>query len=384
MQLLVFAPRSLLLHVRHLMTSYTRTGFRGLLGNKGGVSVRFSLWGAEFAFVGCHLSPHLHNAEERITDFAAILYSQDFFVDGARGEGDNPPDTGPLSPTSSHQTRSLADHDYVFFCGDLNFRLDSLSRDEILTKIEAGDFASLLTHDQLLGALAQERIFGGFREMPITFAPTYKFDPGTDDYDTSAKLRKPAWCDRVLWKVKGEMMGCDDDAKVSVTKAAKDLEKSDDEPEKSSLGVSSNSRLVAESYESGPAYLISDHKPVCFTATVSVNPECATDGSTVRFLPISGWKSGQDSGCRFLIEGDVISDRWSWVGLYEPDFRCLADYITWNYATSATLSKDAVTDGKKTFSLSFHAKYVTGGGPRVLVFVSKNCVLGMSPTFVIE
>ena len=131
-------------------------------------------------------------------------------------------------------------------------------------------------------------------------------------------------------------------------------------------------------------FRLSDHKPVCFTATVDVNPESATGGSTARFLPFSGWKPGQDSGCRFLVEGDVISDRWSWMGLYEPDFRCLADYITWSYATSATLSKDADTDGKKTFSLSFHAKYVTGGGPRVLVFVSKNCVLGMSPTFVIE
>merc|ERR1712168_1098490 len=67
MQLLVFVRRHHLLHVRHLMTSYTRTGFKGLLGNKGGVSARFSLLGAELAFVGCHLSPHLHNAEERIT-----------------------------------------------------------------------------------------------------------------------------------------------------------------------------------------------------------------------------------------------------------------------------------------------------------------------------
>lgn len=32
-----------------------------------------------------------------------------------------------------------------------------------------------------------------FEEAPITFAPTYKYDPGTHDYDSSEKRRIPAW-----------------------------------------------------------------------------------------------------------------------------------------------------------------------------------------------
>lgn len=37
---------------------------------------------------------------------------------------------------------------------------------------------------------------------PLTFDPTYKYQPGTDVYDTrpDKKIRAPAWCDRVLWK----------------------------------------------------------------------------------------------------------------------------------------------------------------------------------------
>ncbi|WEW60112.1 Inositol-1,4,5-trisphosphate 5-phosphatase 1 [Emydomyces testavorans] len=42
--------------------------------------------------------------------------------------------------------------------------------------------------------------FQYYSEGPITFPPTYRYDNGTDVYDTSEKRRIPAWCDRILWK----------------------------------------------------------------------------------------------------------------------------------------------------------------------------------------
>lgn len=44
------------------------------------------------------------------------------------------------------------------------------------------------------------KVFRGFNEGEIAFAPTYKYDLFSEDYDTSEKMRIPAWTDRVLWR----------------------------------------------------------------------------------------------------------------------------------------------------------------------------------------
>ena len=38
--------------------------------------------------------------------------------------------------------------------------------------------------------------FVGYEEGPLLFRPTYRYDVGTDTYDTSEKMRVPAWAGR--------------------------------------------------------------------------------------------------------------------------------------------------------------------------------------------
>lgn len=97
--------------------------------------------------------------------------------------------------------RTLDSHDYVFWCGDFNFRLD-MDREEVKDLVSRQEWPLLLRKDQLVQEKEKGNVFDGYEEGEITFAPTYKYDLFSEDYDTSEKCRIPAWTDRVLWKRK--------------------------------------------------------------------------------------------------------------------------------------------------------------------------------------
>lgn len=79
--------------------------------------------------------------------------------------------------------------DYLFFFGDLNFRVEQ-SIDGVKELLSRSKFTKLLEYDQLNIILKQnESLFKNVKEMNILFPPTYKFDLNTNNYDTSAKKR---------------------------------------------------------------------------------------------------------------------------------------------------------------------------------------------------
>lgn len=75
-----------------------------------------------------------------------------------------------------------------------------MAREDVKALVANQDWETLLSADQLKVEHAAGNVFQGFQEGPIAFAPTYKYDLFSDDYDTSEKCRVPAWTDRVLWR----------------------------------------------------------------------------------------------------------------------------------------------------------------------------------------
>lgn len=92
----------------------------------------------------------------------------------------------------------ILEHHQVFWFGDLNYRLTKTDDEGIRTFC---DYEKIFYLDQLYVQRVQDkRVFRDFHEGKITFKPTYKYDPGTDNWDSSEKNRAPAWCDRIFWK----------------------------------------------------------------------------------------------------------------------------------------------------------------------------------------
>ncbi len=75
-----------------------------------------------------------------------------------------------------------------------------LTTDEVKRMLILNEYSALLEHDELQCQINLKRAFVGFMEGAISHSPTYKYDVGTDDWDSSEKNRAPAWCDRILWK----------------------------------------------------------------------------------------------------------------------------------------------------------------------------------------
>ncbi|KAL8953841.1 MAG: hypothetical protein Q9222_000350 [Ikaeria aurantiellina] len=126
-----------------------------------------------------------------------------------------PPEPDPLACYTSYigggDGSMILDHEICMLNGDLNYRIDTMSRDVIMKAIQSGNRQKILERDQLLVSRRRNPAFGlrPFTEHPIEFDPTYKYDVGSDTYDSSEKHRAPAWCDRILYRGPGNIKQLD-------------------------------------------------------------------------------------------------------------------------------------------------------------------------------
>ncbi|KAK6192484.1 hypothetical protein SNE40_003941 [Patella caerulea] len=323
--LIIFAKRSVLPFITNFESEATRTGLNGLWGNKGGVSVRLDIYGMNVIIVNSHLAAHRDNLLERIEDYDSVIDHQKFKDDDV----DN-----------------IMDHDYVLWMGDLNFRLNELTKEEAIKCSENKDYEKLLKFDQLILAMKAGLVFEDFHEGEITFPPTYKFDINTDQYDSSEKQRVPAWCDRILWYTHDTSY---DDVRLDVQQ---------------------------QHYHSHPVYKISDHKPVSSLFHIQVFPN--PPRLPVTFYPIKDFRRKRDNLIKYKMVSSGSSYYNDWIGLYKADFTALTEYVTYIWAVQGVEKR-----GVSGVTLAFTKEWMSAPpGEYCLLYLTKNySLLGISQTF---
>ncbi|KAK4995401.1 Inositol-1,4,5-trisphosphate 5-phosphatase 1 [Elasticomyces elasticus] len=172
----VFVKASILPNIKNVEGNLKKTGMSGMAGNKGAVAIRLEYANTSICLVTAHLAAGFANYEERNQDYRIISHGLRF-----------------------QRNRSIEDHDAIIWFGDFNYRI-GMSNEKTRQLIEKRDLDSLYENDQLNLQMVHGKTFPFYSESRITFLPTYKYDNGTDRYDTSDKARIPAWCDRVLRK----------------------------------------------------------------------------------------------------------------------------------------------------------------------------------------
>ncbi|XP_030535074.2 type I inositol polyphosphate 5-phosphatase 5 [Rhodamnia argentea] len=254
--LTVWARSELVQHVGHLRVSSVGRGIMGCFGNKGCISISLSLHQTSFCFVCSHLASGEKEGDElrRNADVCEILKSTQFPKICKKPDRRDP--------------ERIRDHDRVIWMGDLNYRV-SLSYEETRSLLEGNDWNTLLEKDQLNIEREAGRVFNGFKEGRILFAPTYKYSHNSDSYagetvKSKKKRRTPAWCDRILW---------------------------------SGNGIEQLSYIRGES-------AFSDHRPVCSVFAVVVE--------VARSRPIARFRKGIScAGSRVVDYGECIPQRHS-------------------------------------------------------------------------
>lgn len=174
--LCIFVKSSALHNIKNVESNVKKTGMSGIAGNKGAVAIRLDYANTPMCFVTAHLAAGFGNYDERNRDYAMIHQGLRF-----------------------QRNRGIDDHYTVIWLGDFNYRI-GLGREVAMELVKKRDLERLYENDQLNLQMVAGLAFPFYSESRIKFLPTYRFDVGKDEYDSSEKQRIPAWTDRILRK----------------------------------------------------------------------------------------------------------------------------------------------------------------------------------------
>ena len=195
-QLIVYVRKDQMRLIRReeIQTWAITCGVGNVVQNKGALGIAMKVNGESLVCITAHLAAHQHKVKARNEDYKRIVkQSEKILLNSLSGNS--------RARARDPRCTGLFGADCVVFGGDLNYRLD-LSREEVGLCLGADSelgYSDLCDYDQLTKARASGAAFALFQEGPVLFPPTFKFDKGTDNYDSSKKRRVPAWTDRILY-----------------------------------------------------------------------------------------------------------------------------------------------------------------------------------------
>nr|KJB58347.1 hypothetical protein B456_009G205700 [Gossypium raimondii] len=181
LQLYVFGPKKSDLLIKELKVDKHSVGGCGgmMRRKKGAVAIRINYKGFRMVFITCHLSAHARNVEERNSECRHISHSL----------------------FAKYWNPYARPSQITIWLGDLNYRLQGIDTHPARTLIQRNLHRLLTSKGQLLQEAQRGQIFNGYCEGTLTFKPTYKYNIGNSNYDTSYKVRVPSWTDRILFKI---------------------------------------------------------------------------------------------------------------------------------------------------------------------------------------
>ena len=241
-------------YILNYYKEYVKTGFYGLLGNKGGIGIGFKIYNISFFFINCHLSCGFDNSLLRNYDFDYIKKN--------------------IHP-------HLDKFDIVIWMGDFNYRVNK-TIEEIGYIYKMKKEMTLLEYEQMNYEIKQYNLKAfGYKEGKINFLPTYKY---SDDYRNEIICDMPdhipSWTDRIIYKINEKKFKYIEKDKTNKSNGTNQIIDEDNEEydkynnkvkeskEKNYLNINKENEDKSQAtfklikYNSMQNIVFSDHKPV--------------------------------------------------------------------------------------------------------------------------
>eukprot|EP00505_MAST-04D_sp_SCG-Rhode-Island_P001792 Stramenopile-MAST_4_protein_1792 len=195
MRLMVLAHARVANDIKNVKQAAAACGIGHVMANKGGIVISMDYKQHSLCFATAHLNAHLKNLDRRNSDIREI-------AEEAR--------------IGNKKLNFATQFDYLFWMGDLNYRVDLWTSagkakpkekgethekhwSEVKALVDAKNWKSLMAGDQLQRSMKASEVLVGFQEPEYKFLPTFKVL--RQNSTVFKKQRSPAYCDRILWRV---------------------------------------------------------------------------------------------------------------------------------------------------------------------------------------